>query len=305
MYSERMVQGANPAWRDVKRDDGDRRIVCVGACLASRFLQPSSATRAAPRLPLFCALALSLAGLLLPFTSALWRRGADITLPLGCLGRRAFPCGCARRVFSGVVNLGGASASLYGIGYGRTSMSRCGCCHFFGISRRHEFVVLAADAFSFLVAWEFMSLASWHSSWPITRSLETLRPAMSISSWLAPHSASCLHSPARRPGRGYAFDAIRAHKISPLRAASFLVLPVRRGLEGWTRAAPCLAAARHPAAPSHVSALMSGVMTKVAIYVSCALSSISSPRTRMVVGFRFWLPAAAPRTRHSPCAHAK
>ena len=69
------------------------------------------------------------------------------------------------------------------------------------------------------------------------------------------------------PEGGYAFEAIRAHQISPLRAGLVLGLALfgagsKAGLvplHVWLPLA-------HPAAPSHVSALMSGVMTKVAIY---------------------------------------
>ncbi len=66
---------------------------------------------------------------------------------------------------------------------------------------------------------------------------------------------------------GYAFAAIRAHGGSELRAGLVLALALAGAgskaglvpLHVWLPLA-------HPAAPSHVSALMSGVMTKVAVY---------------------------------------
>jgi formate hydrogenlyase subunit 3/multisubunit Na+/H+ antiporter MnhD subunit len=69
------------------------------------------------------------------------------------------------------------------------------------------------------------------------------------------------------PGGDYAFSAIRAAQHTPNAAALVLVLMLlgagsKAGLvplHVWLPLA-------HPAAPSHVSALMSGVMTKVAIY---------------------------------------
>src|SRR5665213_3181331 len=69
------------------------------------------------------------------------------------------------------------------------------------------------------------------------------------------------------PNGGYAFDAIRAGAHSPLLTALILTLALlgagsKAGLvplHVWLPLA-------HPAAPSHVSALMSGVMTKVAVY---------------------------------------
>ena len=69
-------------------------------------------------------------------------------------------------VFLAVVDFGACAASLYAIGYGRHDTD-----HGEASARVLPFypaflagmnlVVLAADAFSFLLAWEFMSLASW------------------------------------------------------------------------------------------------------------------------------------------------
>ncbi|MBI4725432.1 MAG: hydrogenase 4 subunit B, partial [Rhodomicrobium sp.] len=66
---------------------------------------------------------------------------------------------------------------------------------------------------------------------------------------------------------GYAFDAIRAHELSP--AVSGLVLVaalIGTGSKSGLMPLHAWLPLAHPAAPSHVSALMSGVMTKVAIY---------------------------------------
>jgi hydrogenase-4 component B len=69
------------------------------------------------------------------------------------------------------------------------------------------------------------------------------------------------------PAGGYAFDAIRSHRPDAFVSGLVLVAAIigagsKAGimpLHAWLPLA-------HPAAPSHVSALMSGVMTKVAIY---------------------------------------
>src|SRR5690606_13879953 len=69
------------------------------------------------------------------------------------------------------------------------------------------------------------------------------------------------------PGGGYAFDAMRDNPALPVLAGLVLGLALlgtgsKAGLvplHVWLPLA-------HPAAPSHVSALMSGVMTKVAVY---------------------------------------
>src|SRR4029077_20353328 len=61
-----------------------------------------------------------------------------------------------------VVNLGGASASLYGLGYGRHEPAPHRVLPFFpAFLAGMNLVVLADDAFSYLLCWEFMSLASW------------------------------------------------------------------------------------------------------------------------------------------------
>src|SRR5450759_3397424 len=69
------------------------------------------------------------------------------------------------------------------------------------------------------------------------------------------------------PDGGYAFEAIRNARPSPNTAAAVLALTLlgagsKAGLVPMHVWLPLA----HPAAPSHVSALMSGVMTKVAVY---------------------------------------
>ncbi len=64
--------------------------------------------------------------------------------------------------FLAVVNLGGAGASLFAIGYGRHEVAPGRVLPFYPLFLAGmNLVVLADDAFSFLVAWEFMSLSSW------------------------------------------------------------------------------------------------------------------------------------------------
>src|SRR5690349_11245185 len=61
-----------------------------------------------------------------------------------------------------VVNLGGATASLYGLGYGRHEEEPGRVLPFFpAFLAGMNLVVLADDAFTFLLTWEFMSLTSW------------------------------------------------------------------------------------------------------------------------------------------------
>src|SRR5262245_7663028 len=64
--------------------------------------------------------------------------------------------------FLAVVNLGAAAASLFAIGYGRHEHAPGRVLPFYpAFLAGMTVVVLADDAFTFLVAWEFMSLTSW------------------------------------------------------------------------------------------------------------------------------------------------
>src|ERR1022692_5180788 len=64
--------------------------------------------------------------------------------------------------FLAVVNLGGATASLYGLGYGRHEPEASRVVPFFpAFLAGMMLVVMADDAFTFLLSWEFMSLTSW------------------------------------------------------------------------------------------------------------------------------------------------
>ena len=98
--------------------------------------------------------------------SALLGGGAAhaLTLPLGLpwIGAH-FRVDALASFFLVIVNLGAAAASLYGLGYGRHEAgARSACCLSFPpFLAGMNLVVLADDAFTFLLSWEFMSLASW------------------------------------------------------------------------------------------------------------------------------------------------
>ena len=86
-----------------------------------------------------------------------------LTLPIGLpwLGAH-FRLDPLASFFVIVADLGAAAASLYAIGYGRHEPAPHRVLPFFPLFiAGMNLVVLADDAFSFLIAWEFMSLASW------------------------------------------------------------------------------------------------------------------------------------------------
>jgi formate hydrogenlyase subunit 3/multisubunit Na+/H+ antiporter MnhD subunit len=169
-----------------------------------------------------------------------------------------------------VINLGGAAASLYAIGYGRHEHAPQRVLPFFpAFLAAMNLVVLADDAFVFLFSWELMSLVSWALVMAHHREPDTAHAGY-VYLVMASFGTLCLllaFGLLAGPDGGYAFAAMRAETLAPAKQALVLLLILlgagsKAGivpLHVWLPLA-------HPAAPSHVSALMSGVMTKVAMY---------------------------------------
>ncbi|MEO8667649.1 MAG: hydrogenase 4 subunit B [Bauldia sp.] len=194
-----------------------------------------------------------------------------VTLPLGVpwLGAH-FRIDALSALFLLVINLGGASASLYGLGYGEHETEAARVLPFYpAFLAGMNLVLLADDAFAFLFAWEFMSLSSWALVMAHHRDAENVRAGfvyivMASAGTLALLLAFGLLA---GPSGGYGFDAIRNAAITPGLAGMVLVLAlIGAGSKAGLMPLHVWLPLAHPAAPSHVSALMSGVMTKVAIY---------------------------------------
>jgi len=194
-----------------------------------------------------------------------------ITLPLGLpwIGVH-FRLDALSAFFLILVNLGGAAASLFGVGYGQHETSPARVLPFFPVFlAAMNIVVLADDAFTFLLSWEFMSLSSWALVMAHHRITDNARAGYIYLLMASAGTAALLLAFGLLSGTngGYLFSEIRAHTPSSGLATLVLVLALlgagsKAGLvplHVWLPLA-------HPAAPSHVSALMSGVMTKVAIY---------------------------------------
>lgn len=169
-----------------------------------------------------------------------------------------------------IINLGAVITGFYALDYGRHEEEPARVLPFYpAFLAGMNLVLLAADAFSFLVAWEFMSLSSWalvmaHHHDEENRRAGYIYIVMASFGTLMLLLAFGLLA---GPDGGYAFDAIRTAEHVPWIAGLVLILMLlgagsKAGLvplHVWLPLA-------HPAAPSHVSALMSGVMTKVAVY---------------------------------------
>jgi formate hydrogenlyase subunit 3/multisubunit Na+/H+ antiporter MnhD subunit len=211
-------------------------------------------------------------------------RANALSLPVGLpwLGAH-FRLDALAAFFLLVVNLGGATASLYGLGYGRHEEAPARVLPFFpAFLAGMNLVVLADDAFTFLFTWEFMSLSSWalvmaHHRRPGNAAAGYIYLLMASLGTLALLLAFGLL--AGQTG-GYAFEAIRSTAQSAHIAGLVLALAlVGAGSKAGLVPLHVWLPLAHPAAPSHVSALMSGVMTKVAVYgfVRIVFDLVGSP----------------------------
>jgi hydrogenase-4 component B len=193
------------------------------------------------------------------------------TLPLGLpwLGAH-FRIDALAAFFLVVINLGGASASLFALGYGRREHSPQRVLPFYpAYLAAMNLVVMADDAFSFLVAWEFMSLTSWALVIAHHRVSENIRAGYIYLLMASFGTLALLLGFGLLAGAdgNYAFDAMRAsHPSAALAALVLILVLVGAGSKAGVVPLHAWLPLAHPAAPSHVSALMSGVMTKVAIY---------------------------------------
>lgn len=196
---------------------------------------------------------------------------SKLVLPLGLpwIGAN-FRIDALSAFFLGVVNLGAAAASLYGLGYGRHEHEPLRILPFFPVFlAAMNLVVVADDAFAFLLSWELMSLASWALVMAHHREEGNLRAGLVYVVMAGAGTFALLLAFGLLAGADglYSFAAMRAHAPTQAVAATALAL-VLFGAGSKAGLAPLHVwlPLAHPAAPSHVSALMSGVMTKVAIY---------------------------------------
>jgi formate hydrogenlyase subunit 3/multisubunit Na+/H+ antiporter MnhD subunit len=176
------------------------------------------------------------------------------------------------RVF--LVLLGGASAgvSIFAAGYFRkghgTAPGVLGLqYHLFLASM--GFVLLADDAYAFMVAWETMALSSYFLV-TSQHGLPEIRSAGFLYLLIAHVGAiSILLSFGIMQGGTwhFTFDSMRAAELSPAWAgAAFGMALFGFGAKAGLLPTHVWLPEAHPAAPSPVSALMSGVMLKTAVY---------------------------------------
>ncbi len=151
-----------------------------------------------------------------------------MTLPLGLpwLGVH-FRIDALSAFFLTVVNLGAAAASLFALGYGTHEKAPLRVLPFYpAFLAGMNLVVTADNAFTFLSAWEFMSLTSWalvmsHHREPGNAYAGYVYLVMATFGTLTLLLAFGMLA---GPSGGYAFDAMRASHPAAAPAAIVLLL---------------------------------------------------------------------------------
>ncbi|MCP5320199.1 MAG: hydrogenase 4 subunit B [Pseudomonadales bacterium] len=170
--------------------------------------------------------------------------------------------------------LGSASTgiSVFGAGYFRVSEGTppgllCLQYHVFLASM--AMVLLADDAYTFMVSWESMALASYFLVTTQHR-IATIRDAGFLYLLLAHVGAIAIllcFGVLQGGSWQFSFDAMRTADLAPSRATlAFALALIGFGAKAGLVPLHVWLPEAHPAAPSPVSALMSGVMLKTAVY---------------------------------------
>ncbi len=248
-------------------------IICVGALLGVAVLAVAL-RRSAAVTPIVYGLAL-LASLLLCVAGIAHLLGGatpmSLRLPLGVpwIGAQ-FRLDALSAYFLAIIGLGSFIASFFALGYGRHEETPERVLPFYpAFLAGMTLVVIADDAFTFLASWEFMSLSSWALVMAHHRDPDNVRAGY-IYLVMASFGTLALlltFGLLAGPDGGYGFEEIRnAHPSAGLAALVLVLALVGAGSKAGLVPLHVWLPLAHPAAPSHVSALMSGVMTKAAIY---------------------------------------
>ena len=207
-----------------------------------------------------------------PFTQT-W----PVVLPLA--GGMGFRLDALGAFFLFLIGVGGVPAAIYGVGYsatyedGRASLGRLGAVfNLFLLSM--SLVTLADNILTFLFVWEGMSLTSYFLVMTEAESGDESGDIVRAGLWYAAmtHAGLALLMAAFLLMSGSAlatFTDLRVH-AGTLSAATrnlvFLLALLGFGSKAGLVPLHVWLPRAHPAAPSHVSALMSGVMIKLGVY---------------------------------------
>ena len=258
---------------------------CVSAFLVTAVAAILAGQRWNATVPVYCITALvSFLGCAGAVTALLTHQSTGLQLPLGLpwIGAN-FRIDVLSALFLAIVNLGGAGASIFGLGYGRHEAFPARILPFFCVFlAAMNLVVLSDDAFTFLLSWELMSLASWALVLAHHGEAENVHAGFVyiVMASFGTFALLLAFGLLAGPDGQYGFEAIRLHQ--PIRMVAglvFLLALIGAGSKAGLVPLHVWLPLAHPAAPSHVSALMSGIMTKVAIYafIRIALDLLGPP----------------------------
>ncbi|HUZ05005.1 MAG TPA: hydrogenase 4 subunit B [Acidobacteriaceae bacterium] len=171
-----------------------------------------------------------------------------------------------------LLGLAGAGISTFSAGYfrsGEGSAPGLLCLQYHIFLASMALVILADDAYFFMVAWETMALSSYFLVTAQHR-IPEIRRAGFLYLLMAHIGALCilLSFGVLQGGRWlFTFDAMRgAHLTAFWASAAFLLALIGFGAKAGLVPLHVWLPEAHPAAPSPVSALMSGLMLKTAVY---------------------------------------
>jgi hydrogenase-4 component B len=176
--------------------------------------------------------------------------------------------------FLAVIGLALIAVSLFGPDYvreyehGRRSLALLGMTTGLFVAGM-ELVLLADDAFFFMIAWELMSVSSYFL---VAYEHEQAANRRAAFLYLLMAEAGALFiilafGVLAGFSDGFTFSAIRDATLDPLwTSIAFTLALIGFGMKAGIMPLHAWLPEAHPVAPSHISALMSGVMLKVAVY---------------------------------------
>lgn len=220
--------------------------------------------------PAGAAVGLALVGVALP---AMWGPPQSVVLPIGLPGLPFhFRLDALAALFLTVIGGAAAGVSLFSAGYFRRAEGTppgLMCFQYHVFLAAMALVVMADDAYAFMVMWETMALASFFLVTANHRSAETRRAGYLylLIAHLGALAILLCFGVLQADTGDYSFDNMRVQSLSPFWASvAFLLALAGFGAKAGILPLHVWLPEAHPAAPSPVSALMSGVMLKTAVY---------------------------------------
>ena len=171
-----------------------------------------------------------------------------------------------------LLGLAGAGISTFAAGYFRSGEGTAPALlglHYHLFLAAMAMVILADDAYLFMVAWETMALSSYFLVTSHHR-IPEIRAAGFLYLVMAHVGAICIllcFGVLQGGSWQFTFDAMRGASLTPfLATTAFLLALIGFGAKSGLVPMHVWLPEAHPAAPSPVSAMMSGLMLKTAVY---------------------------------------